>query len=443
MLAAAALLCAGAVSAAPEPVAAARLEYSAGCRLGKAPGAKSFIEEAAANYPALLLEEIPYADPVIVWLDKYGRPVPGEERADLSGLDAAAVGALLEAKGVGKDKELLRNILGAVQWEISQFPSIGECTGGWRATADCSARAARHSPGDAPCDTPITPQQSGHCICAAVPPSQRRLAYDCDPDPEWEEVEGDAGRTYYWRESDQRSRWDPPDDWLMDDPTDARPADWEPEHIPDPHEQPPAEWDEEADGEWAAGLVPNPRYQGEWKPRQVRNESSEWQQLEVPGRSYYWNKKEKRSLWDQPQGFRRPRRNFTCVEVCADASAEALLVSAGRHSDKGGAYERVEGERANGQPVWRRVDGRYVIYSTPNGHWSLAGMDVAEDDYEVSAGFMSSRKPHGGAMPDDISAWQTHDGLSLVDDSEAAVHRHARQVRRSSPASVKGSSDEL
>jgi hypothetical protein len=85
-----------------------------------------------------------------------------------------------------------------------------------------------------------------------------------------------------------------PEGWLED----------EPQEIPDPESEKPSDWDEEMDGDWEAGLVPNPacasapgcgkwhvpmidnplfkgkwhaplinnpNYQGKWKPRKIPN----------------------------------------------------------------------------------------------------------------------------------------------------------------------------
>lgn len=68
-----------------------------------------------------------------------------------------------------------------------------------------------------------------------------------------------------------------PSDWVdlatIDDPADAKPADYEktPKEIPDPEAEKPTDWDDEADGEWEAPMIPNPEWKGEWKPKQIPN----------------------------------------------------------------------------------------------------------------------------------------------------------------------------
>ena len=59
---------------------------------------------------------------------------------------------------------------------------------------------------------------------------------------------------------------------MIDDPTDAKPEDWDqPEHIADPNAKKPVGWDDETDGEWEPTMIDNPGYKGEWKPRKIRN----------------------------------------------------------------------------------------------------------------------------------------------------------------------------
>ena len=68
-----------------------------------------------------------------------------------------------------------------------------------------------------------------------------------------------------------------PTDWIddpqMDDPSDVKPADYdnEPKQIPDPEAKKPEDWDDEADGEWEAPLIENPKFKGEWKAKRIAN----------------------------------------------------------------------------------------------------------------------------------------------------------------------------
>ncbi len=119
---------------------------------------------------------------------------------------------------------------------------------------------------------------------------------------DWDEREKiqdpDAKKPDDWDESQPRQIRDEsavmPEGWLED----------EPQEIPDPESEKPSDWDEEMDGDWEAGLVPNPacasapgcgkwhvpmidnplfkgkwhaplinnpNYQGKWKPRKIPN----------------------------------------------------------------------------------------------------------------------------------------------------------------------------
>ena len=75
-----------------------------------------------------------------------------------------------------------------------------------------------------------------------------------------------------------------PDDWdedapkLIDDPKASKPSTWlddAPEMIPDPKSEMPSDWDADEDGEWEAPLIKNPDCAkagcGEWKAPQVTN----------------------------------------------------------------------------------------------------------------------------------------------------------------------------
>jgi len=81
-------------------------------------------------------------------------------------------------------------------------------------------------------------------------------------------------------------------DWkMMDDPTDAKPADWEqPEKIDDPAAVKPEVWNDEEDGKWEVPKIANPAHKGEWKGKQITDPNSPVSDFEGwcwPGTSGY------------------------------------------------------------------------------------------------------------------------------------------------------------
>jgi len=81
------------------------------------------------------------------------------------------------------------------------------------------------------------------------------------------------------------------DQKMMDDPSDAKPADWDQaEQIRDTTAVKPDEWNEEEDGAWEQPLIANPEYKGEWKTKQIVNPNSPLKDFEGwcwPGTSLY------------------------------------------------------------------------------------------------------------------------------------------------------------
>mmetsp|Transcript_10527 Transcript_10527/g.27890 ORF Transcript_10527/g.27890 Transcript_10527/m.27890 type:complete len:1009 (+) Transcript_10527:124-3150(+) len=78
---------------------------------------------------------------------------------------------------------------------------------------------------------------------------------------------------------------------MIDDPADAKPADWvEVEKIQDPTATIPEVWNEEEDGKWEPPKIDNPEYRGSWKARQIADPNSPMADFEGwcwPGTSLY------------------------------------------------------------------------------------------------------------------------------------------------------------
>jgi len=87
-----------------------------------------------------------------------------------------------------------------------------------------------------------------------------------------------------------------------------------------------------------------------------------------------------------------------------------------------GDYELVPGERPNGQPLWRKTDGKRWLFSSKTQKWCIGGKDVREKNFQVTAGWIYHGARHGGAMPDEVrGTWARWDGTSFEDDSGIAV----------------------
>ncbi|CAJ1411005.1 unnamed protein product [Effrenium voratum] len=89
----------------------------------------------------------------------------------------------------------------------------------------------------------------------------------------------------------------------IDDPSDAKPADWvEESKISDPSATQPPEWNAEEDGPWVAPQIDNPAYKGVWHPRKINDPTPDLTDFEGwcwPGTSLYpdFTNPEMREYW--------------------------------------------------------------------------------------------------------------------------------------------------
>jgi calreticulin len=85
-----------------------------------------------------------------------------------------------------------------------------------------------------------------------------------------------------------------PADWVdeaqMEDPEDKKPEDWDAEAatIADPEAKKPEDWDDEEDGAWEAPQVPNPKAKGTWRARRIPNPAYKgpWKARQVANPAY-------------------------------------------------------------------------------------------------------------------------------------------------------------
>lgn len=87
-----------------------------------------------------------------------------------------------------------------------------------------------------------------------------------------------------------------------------------------------------------------------------------------------------------------------------------------------GVYELVPGERPNGHALWKQREGDHWLYCGKNGRWCIAGLDVKEEKFSRSAGFISQTQIERDWLPDEFSSpWQRWDGSQFVLDSDITV----------------------
>ena len=87
-----------------------------------------------------------------------------------------------------------------------------------------------------------------------------------------------------------------------------------------------------------------------------------------------------------------------------------------------GVYCLMQGQLANGQPVWANESRTRFLYQCPVGRWHVAGDDVQEDGFAGSFGWLSQSAYSRGRPPYDMeSPWQRWNGSSHVDDPAVIV----------------------
>lgn len=118
------------------------------------------------------------------------------------------------------------------------------------------------------------------------------------------------------------------------------------------------------------------------------------------------------------------------ISAFSNVSEEIHVALPGELKPVSGRYALHVGASVNGQPLWKKVDGDYWLYSCKDSTWGIGGKDVKEKQFDCSAGYIYST-PHDGVMPDKLSTcwrrWSSEQG-KLVKDSAIAVFAAAPQV---------------
>lgn len=87
-----------------------------------------------------------------------------------------------------------------------------------------------------------------------------------------------------------------------------------------------------------------------------------------------------------------------------------------------GYYGLFEGERPNGQPAWKRVDGDTWLYSSPHGQWMVGGPSERKQSFNCSTAWIYCSTVHGGAAPDKVAGvWERWTGNSFLPDTDIVV----------------------
>lgn len=95
-----------------------------------------------------------------------------------------------------------------------------------------------------------------------------------------------------------------------------------------------------------------------------------------------------------------------------------------------GEYAPVPDRTANGQPLWKQVEGIYWLYTGSNGMWIVGGGDAEALDFKCAKGMLFCRMLHGGEKPDKFSgSWSRLEGEAFVEDSAIAVTRNIDKPR--------------
>mmetsp|Transcript_30572 Transcript_30572/g.87743 ORF Transcript_30572/g.87743 Transcript_30572/m.87743 type:complete len:577 (-) Transcript_30572:85-1815(-) len=87
-----------------------------------------------------------------------------------------------------------------------------------------------------------------------------------------------------------------------------------------------------------------------------------------------------------------------------------------------GEYTPVDGELANGQPVWQQAGGSFWLYSGINGMWIIGAQDVKEKGFQCNHGNLFCRTLHSGTMPAKVNgSWHRLDGDDFVEDEDITI----------------------
>lgn len=87
-----------------------------------------------------------------------------------------------------------------------------------------------------------------------------------------------------------------------------------------------------------------------------------------------------------------------------------------------GEYVPLQGQIANGQPIWEHTSGKCWLYTGTNGMWIIGGSDAKAKNFECTRGVIYCQTAHNGLMPDRmVGGWLRLDGEAFKDDAAISV----------------------
>eukprot|EP00927_Polykrikos_kofoidii_P009962 TRINITY_DN14192_c0_g1_i1.p1 TRINITY_DN14192_c0_g1~~TRINITY_DN14192_c0_g1_i1.p1 ORF type:complete len:590 (-),score=82.97 TRINITY_DN14192_c0_g1_i1:196-1740(-) len=124
-------------------------------------------------------------------------------------------------------------------------------------------------------------------------------------------------------------------------------------------------------------------------------------------------------LYDDGKWCESPTVDIVAAKV--DAPAAVLDVLADK--PVGGRFQLVEGVMPNAMPLWKSIDGLFLIFSGPGGQWLVGGEREQKLKFKRDSGFIASRDSHGGVMPDRVGLgrWLRFDGTEWRDDAKIDI----------------------
>jgi len=98
-----------------------------------------------------------------------------------------------------------------------------------------------------------------------------------------------------------------------------------------------------------------------------------------------------------------------------------LLVSPNLLNRCAGRYILQAHAHANGQPLWEHERDNFWLFSTPKGHWALAGEVVKDGGFVRNSGWIYQESRHNGLMPDHSSSrwllFNRQEGAFICDEA--------------------------
>eukprot|EP01059_Diplonema_ambulator_P036602 TRINITY_DN9179_c3_g1_i1.p1 TRINITY_DN9179_c3_g1~~TRINITY_DN9179_c3_g1_i1.p1 ORF type:complete len:715 (+),score=165.51 TRINITY_DN9179_c3_g1_i1:113-2257(+) len=110
-------------------------------------------------------------------------------------------------------------------------------------------------------------------------------------------------------------------------------------------------------------------------------------------------------------------RQLRCRHLANTEASELIVSSPNKWQHCSGKYVVLQGELANGWPVWERVSTELFrwLYSTPHGYWRVTD---SKADFPRGGGYIITKERHGGRLPHEMMMWQTKYN---IDDSDIMV----------------------